>query len=79
MTAMAAPVLAPSGAIGVVTIAGPLVRLTEARMEELAEALLATADEIRAASGGVGYVQEEGLGVGGLAAWSRGKQGLGFF
>lgn len=52
MTAMAAPVLAPSGAIGVVTIAGPLVRLTEARMEELAEALLATADEIRAASGG---------------------------
>ena len=52
MTAMAAPVLAPSGAIGVVTIAGPLVRLTEARMEELSEALLATADEIRAASGG---------------------------
>jgi IclR family acetate operon transcriptional repressor len=52
MTAMAAPVLAPSGAIGVVTIAGPLVRLTEAGMEELAEALLATADEIRAASGG---------------------------
>ncbi|WP_411884438.1 hypothetical protein [Polaromonas sp. YR568] len=56
MTAMAASVLAPSGAIGVVTIAGPLVRLTEARMEELAEALLATADEIRAASGGGGYV-----------------------
>jgi IclR family acetate operon transcriptional repressor len=51
MTAMAAPVLSPSGAIGVVTIAGPLVRLTEARMEELSEALLATADEIRAASG----------------------------
>jgi len=52
MTAMAAPVLSPTGAIGVVTIAGPLVRLTEARMEELSEALRATADEIRAASGG---------------------------
>lgn len=52
MTAMAAPVLSPTGAIGVVTIAGPLVRLTEARMEELAEALKATADEIRLASGG---------------------------
>lgn len=51
MTAMAAPVMSPTGAIGVVTIAGPLVRLTEARMEELSEALLATAEEIRAASG----------------------------
>ncbi len=51
MTAMAAPVRSPSGAIGVVTIAGPLVRLTEARMEELADELLATADEIRRASG----------------------------
>ena len=51
MTAMAAPVMSPTGAIGVVTIAGPLVRLTEARMEELSEALLDTAEEIRAASG----------------------------
>jgi IclR family acetate operon transcriptional repressor len=52
MSAMAAPILsAGGGAIGVVTIAGPLVRLTPARMEELAEALLHTADEIRASSG----------------------------
>jgi IclR family acetate operon transcriptional repressor len=35
----------------VLTIAGPLVRRTEARMEELSEALLDTAEEIRAASG----------------------------
>ena len=58
MTAMAAPVLSPTGAIGVVTIAGPLVRLTEARMEELSEALLATADEIRAASGASGMFKK---------------------
>jgi IclR family acetate operon transcriptional repressor len=58
MTAMAAPVLSPSGAIGVVTIAGPLVRLTEARMEELSEALRATADEIRAASGASGMFKK---------------------
>jgi IclR family acetate operon transcriptional repressor len=51
MTAMAAPVMSPTGAIGVVTIAGPLVRLTAARMEELSDALLGTAEEIRAASG----------------------------
>lgn len=51
MSAMAAPVRSAAGTIGVVTIAGPLVRLTEARMEELADALLATADEIQAASG----------------------------
>lgn len=53
MTAMAAPVRAArtGEAIGVVTIAGPLVRLTEARMEELADALLRCAEEIEAASG----------------------------
>jgi IclR family acetate operon transcriptional repressor len=52
MSAMAAPVRARTGeTIGVVTIAGPLVRLTEARMEQLAEALLACAGEIEAASG----------------------------
>ena len=52
MSAMAAPVRSRgAGVIGVVTIAGPLVRLTEARMEELAEALLHTADEIGASSG----------------------------
>lgn len=52
MSAMAAPVRARGGVtIGVVTIAGPLVRLTEARMEELADPLLRCAGEIEAASG----------------------------
>ena len=52
MAAMAAPLRSrASGAIGVVTIAGPLVRLTESRMEELADVLLRTAQEIEGASG----------------------------
>ena len=52
MSAMAAPVRARDGVtIGVVTIAGPLVRLTETRMEELADPLLRCAGEIEAASG----------------------------
>jgi DNA-binding IclR family transcriptional regulator len=52
MSAMAAPVRAHSGeTIGVVTIAGPIVRLTERRMADLADALLGTAREIESASG----------------------------
>jgi len=52
MASMAAAVRAPAGAVvGVVTIAGPMVRLTTARMESLAEALLATAAEVGAGSG----------------------------
>ena len=52
MTAMAAPVRGANGAvIGVITIAGPLVRLTEERMLALGPALLETADEVAAASG----------------------------
>jgi IclR family acetate operon transcriptional repressor len=52
MTAMAAPVRIGNGAaIGVITIAGPLVRLTEERMLALAPALLATAEEVAHASG----------------------------
>jgi IclR family acetate operon transcriptional repressor len=51
MTAMAAPVRLGKGPVlGVVTIAGPLVRLTEARMLELGPALLATAEEVAHAS-----------------------------
>ena len=51
MSAMAAPVRAPGGpAIGVVPIAGPLVRLTEARMQALAPSLIATAQDVMAAS-----------------------------
>lgn len=53
MTAMAAPVRSGNGTvIGVITIAGPLVRLTEERMLALGPALVATADEVAHASGG---------------------------
>lgn len=52
MTAMAAPVYGDKNAtIGVVTIAGPLVRLTADRMEALGPQLLATADHVARASG----------------------------
>ncbi len=52
MTAMAAPVRSGNGAaIGVVTIAGPLVRLTDERMQALGPALLDTAHEVARASG----------------------------
>ncbi|MDB5743989.1 MAG: IclR family transcriptional regulator [Polaromonas sp.] len=47
MSAMAAPVQrAGEAAIGVITIAGPLIRLTEQRMLELAPRLLAAAAEL---------------------------------
>ena len=47
MSAMSAPVrLRAAVALGVVTIAGPLVRLTEERMASLGEPLMATAAEI---------------------------------
>ena len=46
MSAMSAPVISRGVALGVVTIAGPLVRLTEARMAELGEPLMETAAEI---------------------------------
>jgi DNA-binding IclR family transcriptional regulator len=52
MTAMAAPVRGTNGvAIGVITIAGPLVRLSEARMEELGPVLMETAEDVARASG----------------------------
>ncbi|MGC3964564.1 MAG: IclR family transcriptional regulator [Rhodocyclaceae bacterium] len=52
MAAMAAPVRGDDGAaIGVVTIAGPAVRLTESRMQELAPDLLETARLVASASG----------------------------
>ena len=52
MTAMAAPVRSGNGvAIGVITIAGPLVRLTEERMLALGPALLDTAEAVARASG----------------------------
>ena len=50
---MAAPVRGVDGTvIGVVTIAGPLVRLTKARMEALGPLLQSTAHDIGMASRG---------------------------
>jgi DNA-binding IclR family transcriptional regulator len=52
MTAMAAPVRVGRGAvIGVVTIAGPLVRLTEERMLALGPLLMETTEDVARASG----------------------------
>jgi len=51
MTAMAAPVQRRNHpAIGIISIAGPAVRLTEKRMAALGPALLAAANELAAAS-----------------------------
>ncbi|MEJ7928722.1 IclR family transcriptional regulator [Ramlibacter sp. AN1015] len=46
MSAMAAPVLRRREAIGVISVAGPRLRLTAARMHELAPALQAAAAEL---------------------------------
>jgi IclR family acetate operon transcriptional repressor len=46
MTALAAPVLRRNEAIGVISIAGPRIRLTQERMHELAPKLLAAAAEL---------------------------------
>lgn len=50
MSAMAAPVVVQRVAIGVVTIAGPSVRLDDARMKKLSGALVETARELAALS-----------------------------
>ncbi|CAN7538698.1 IclR family transcriptional regulator [Acidovorax sp. Leaf76] len=62
MTAMAAPIRSShNGAvIGVVTIAGPLVRLTEERMLALGPALLATTEELAMASSGSAMLRKRG-------------------
>ncbi|RZJ14564.1 MAG: IclR family transcriptional regulator [Acidovorax sp.] len=62
MTAMAAPIRSShNGAvIGVVTIAGPLVRLTEERMFALGPALLATTEELAMASRGSALLKKRG-------------------
>ena len=52
MAAMAAPVVVQGVAIGVVTIAGPSVRLDEARMTALSGALMETARELGELSAG---------------------------
>ena len=52
MTAMAAPIQTADGSVvGVVTIAGPMVRLTEERMVALGPALLDTTRQLAQASG----------------------------
>jgi DNA-binding IclR family transcriptional regulator len=55
ISAMAAPLANPhdGNAIGVVSIAGPSLMLTDARMEELAPRLLATAKELSGLSSGL--------------------------
>lgn len=62
MTAMAAPIRSShNGAVmGVVTIAGPLVRLTEERMHALGPALLATTTELAMASSGSALLRKRG-------------------
>lgn len=51
MSAMAAAIQRPGeAAIGVITIAGPLIRLTESRMQELGPALMAISAELALAS-----------------------------
>jgi IclR family transcriptional regulator, acetate operon repressor len=60
--AIAAAVRHPltAGVIGTLSIAGPSVRMTEARMSELAPALLAAAGELSSASQGSIYLSEAG-------------------
>jgi DNA-binding IclR family transcriptional regulator len=63
MTAMAAPVIRHRNVtIGVVSIAGPKVRLTEKRMLELGPALLDAVDELATASNASSHFKEQPLG-----------------
>jgi len=52
MTAMAAPVMRRGQGVAVITIAGPLLRLTEVRMQALGKALLQASHELALASTG---------------------------
>ena len=66
LNAMAAPVrLGNRRPIGVITIAGPTVRFTEARMHALAPELLALCDQMAAASGTSPFFQGAHSGNGG--------------
>jgi IclR family acetate operon transcriptional repressor len=62
MTAMAAPVLRGRNAIGVISIAGPRVRLTEPRMLELGPALLDAASELAGSSTASMHFRDRPLG-----------------
>jgi IclR family transcriptional regulator, acetate operon repressor len=50
MASLAAPVVYRGTTLGVVTIAGPMVRMTEERMVALSDALRHTAEEVAALS-----------------------------
>jgi DNA-binding IclR family transcriptional regulator len=62
MTAMAAPVMRGTTAIGVISIAGPRVRLTEERMLLLGPALLDAAAELAASSNASAQFKDQRLG-----------------
>lgn len=62
MSAMAAPVMRGKSALGVISIAGPRVRLTEARMTQLGPLLLAAASELAASSRASMHFKERPLG-----------------
>lgn len=63
MSAVAAPVQRPGrAAIGVISIAGPRQRLTPERIQALAPALLAAAEELAAASSASGLFSKTPLG-----------------
>jgi len=63
MAALAAPVRRDAKtAVGVISIAGPMVRLTEKRMEELGPALLDAASELAATSRGSMHFKDSPLG-----------------
>jgi DNA-binding IclR family transcriptional regulator len=60
MSAMAAPVVVRGVAIGVVTIAGPAVRLDEARMKQLGGPLIETARELAGLSTASSLLRRKG-------------------
>lgn len=64
MAAMAAPVLRRGAAIGVLSIAGPRTRLTAARIDELAPALVAAAAELGPVSNNSSLFGRPALGKG---------------
>jgi IclR family transcriptional regulator, acetate operon repressor len=62
MSAMAAPVMRGKSALGVISIAGPRVRLTEAQMLKLGPALLDAAAELGASSNASMHFKDDPLG-----------------
>jgi len=73
--AMAAAIRHPGSGrvVGVVSVAGPSVRLTEARMKELAPQLLAASAELAEACDGSAYLSQAAQAVGRGATTTRGE------